>query len=563
MRRPRLTPALLSALGGVILSGVLWAEPRATGIDEARLLEHIRYLSSAELSGRQTGAAGLDDAAAYIARQFAAMGLEPAGDRGYFQQFAVSTNIRLGKKNELAYQLNGRQRTLSLAKDYTPLNFSERGELAAQVVFAGYGITAPEYGYDDYAGVDARGKFVLIFMHEPQEYEAGSVFAGKVYTEHAQLLPKAINARRHGARGVLLVDDVANHGSGRELEKFVTMVGPDTPGVPVAQVRPAVAQEWLDAVDLDLEKLQKKIDQNLRPESFALPDSLRVRLRVDMQRKRTTVRNVAALAPGGAPAGHVIIGAHYDHVGVGRQFSMAPGQIGTVHPGADDNASGVAGLLELARWFSQHPPRNRGILFLAFAGEELGLLGSAASAAGSGGDDQHGHDRPGTGGQGVRRRGRQRHDAAVAGQFGAAFWRAARRDVGRFRLRLVRSHGFRGAWGAGTVLLLRPARRLPPAVGHVGEDHGGGDRDAGEPDREGGVTAGGGRAATGVRDDRPAGVERRIPNFSTNSALGGWWYRAGPAVLCLAARRCYPGFSVPSTAGSRSSQVKESGRRCR
>ena len=370
MRRPRLTPALLSALGGVILSGVLWAEPRATGIDEARLLEHIRYLSSAELSGRQTGAAGLDDAAAYIARQFAAMGLEPAGDRGYFQQFAVSTNIRLGKKNELAYQLNGRQRTLSLAKDYTPLNFSERGELAAQVVFAGYGITAPEYGYDDYAGVDARGKFVLIFMHEPQEYEAGSVFAGKVYTEHAQLLPKAINARRHGARGVLLVDDVANHGSGRELEKFVTMVGPDTPGVPVAQVRPAVAQEWLDAVDLDLEKLQKKIDQNLRPESFALPDSLRVRLRVDMQRKRTTVRNVAALAPGGAPAGHVIIGAHYDHVGVGRQFSMAPGQIGTV-------PSGVAGLLELARWFSQHPPRNRGILFLAFAGEELGLLGSS------------------------------------------------------------------------------------------------------------------------------------------------------------------------------------------
>ncbi len=128
------------------------------------------------------------------------------------------------------------------------------------------------------------------------------------------------------------------------------------------------ARTWL--------QIEAGIDKDLHPESFALPDSLHLDLDVDIAREVKTVHNVGAYLPGDTSE-YIIIGAHYDHLGLGEQYSMAPSLVGHVHPGADDNASGTAGVIELARWFSREPRHKRGILFLTFAGEELGLLGSS------------------------------------------------------------------------------------------------------------------------------------------------------------------------------------------
>jgi hypothetical protein len=147
-------------------------------------------------------------------------------------------------------------------------------------------------------------------------------------------------------------------------------------GIPFVQVKAEIADRWLAASGKTLKSLQSEIDKELKPQSFALPAGFQVLMSLDIRRDVKNVRNVAAYLPGETDE-YVVIGAHYDHLGLGEQSSLAPSQIGTVHPGADDNASGTAGVLELARYFAAQPKMKRGILFLAFAGEELGLLGSS------------------------------------------------------------------------------------------------------------------------------------------------------------------------------------------
>ncbi len=257
------------------------------------------------------------------------------------------------------------------------MNLSSAGEASGNVVFAGFGITAPEYNYDDYAGLDVKGKIVVLLRHEPQEFDDKSVFAGKVYTAHSQIFSKAANAKFHGAKAVVMVNDVGAHpGDGDELEKFGATEGPDNAGIEFVQVKANVVNQWLALSGKNLEAIESGIDKNLHPESFALPEKLHLDLDVDITREIKTVHNVAAYLPG-ETSEYVVIGAHYDHLGLGGQFSLAPSLAGTVHPGADDNASGTAGVIELARWFSHQPEHQRGILFMTFAGEELGLLGSS------------------------------------------------------------------------------------------------------------------------------------------------------------------------------------------
>ena len=129
--------------------------------------------------------------------------------------------------------------------DFIPFNFSAREKMSGPVVFAGYGITAPEYNYDDYKGIDVRDKIVLILRHEPQEFDEKSVFAGKVYTQHSQFWSKASNAKMHGARGVILMNDRAAHpGEAEELEKFAEVAGPGDAGIPFLQMKSEVADRW-------------------------------------------------------------------------------------------------------------------------------------------------------------------------------------------------------------------------------------------------------------------------------------------------------------------------------
>ncbi len=347
-------------------------------IDANRYRETVKTLSAADMKGRGTGSPELEKAARYIAGQFEKAGIPPAAGASYFQRFTVTTNAKPGEKNSLLWT-NGETKTnLAPLTEFIPFNFSGNGSHEGQVVFAGYGITAPEYNYDDYAGLDVKDKIVVLVRHEPQEFDEKSVFAGKAYTRHAQLDSKAVNAKFHGAKAVLYVNDLVNHPvDPDELDKFSRVVGPGFTAIPFVQVRVAAAEKLLATAGVDLKAWIAETDKELKPKPVALPAAVRVSLVTDVEREQKEVPNVCAYLKGETDE-YVIIGAHYDHLGMGEFSSMAPSLAGKeIHHGADDNASGTAGLIELAQYFKDRGKLKRGILFLAFAGEELGLLGSA------------------------------------------------------------------------------------------------------------------------------------------------------------------------------------------
>jgi aminopeptidase YwaD len=359
-------PLLLALAGGLF----------AAELSPTEYLGYVKYLASPEMRGRATGSPELEKAAAFIRAEFRSLNLKPLNGDSYYQDFEVTTSALLGSRNQLKYSDGHEKQTLKSQHDFVPLNLSAAGKVAGDVVFAGYGITAPEYNYDDYAGLDAKDKIVLVLRHEPQEFDDKSVFLGRVATAHSEIFNKAVNAKMHGAKAVLLVNDVAAHpNESDQLEKFGTTAGPANAGIEFAQVKADLAAKWLALSGKNLESIEASIDRDLHPQSFALPAALHLEMNIDIRREVKTVHNVGAYLPG-ETSEYVIVGAHYDHLGLGEQFSMAPSLAGTVHPGADDNASGTAGVMELAHWFSTQPKHARGILFLTFAGEELGLLGS-------------------------------------------------------------------------------------------------------------------------------------------------------------------------------------------
>jgi len=351
----------LAALAATLLA---WAQAPAN-ISPDAYLAHVKYLASPELKGRATGSPELETAARYIASQFQSFGIKPVPGSAYQQAFTTTVGARMGPNNRMEGNI-----------PFVPFSFSSSGTVSAPVVFVGYGITANEYHYDDYAGVDVKDKIVLLVRHEPQEADEKSAFQGKVLTQHSTFAIKAVNAKMHGARAVILVNDAYPHHTPQEdrLEPFGRATGPTDAGVLFAQVKESTAETWFKAEGRDLHEVLDGIDKDLKPRSFPLT-KLTVNMTIDIQHDIKTVHNVAAYLPG-KTSEYVIIGAHYDHLGLGDEHSLAPSQIGTVHPGADDNASGTAGVIELARWFSTQPQQQRGILFITFAGEELGLLGS-------------------------------------------------------------------------------------------------------------------------------------------------------------------------------------------
>jgi Zn-dependent M28 family amino/carboxypeptidase len=353
----------------------------AADIDPVAYQAHVRYLASDALKGRATGSPQLEKAAQYIQKQFASFGVKPIPGKSYQQAFPANIGVRMNPGNTLRTTFRGRTSTVASGRGFTPLAFSTSGTgAAAPVVFAGYGITAADQQYDDYAGLDVKDKYVLILRHEPQENDAASPFSGRETTQHASFANKAVNAKMHGARGVILVNDTFNHAGDRDtLVPFGQSAGPADAGVFFVQVSTGTAEQWLKAAGKDLHALADAIDKDLKPQSFTI-EGLTASLTVDIVRETKTVHNVIAYLPGTTDE-YVIVGAHYDHLGLGDEHSLAPSQIGQIHHGADDNASGTAGVIELARWFSKQPKQQRGVLFMAFAGEELGLLGSAYYAS--------------------------------------------------------------------------------------------------------------------------------------------------------------------------------------
>ena len=247
-------------------------------------------------------------------------------------------------------------------------------------MFVGYGITAPEMHWDDYSGVDATGKIVVAFRHEPQENDEDSPFAGLSFTSHASFMNKAINARQHDAVGILFILDPNQH-QPDDQELLTTAEGTpnENSGLTAAYVRMEPVIDYFAEAGYDLRESQRAIDTDLVSQSFELEGS-NARITTDVERVRSQLRNVVASIEGSDPNlkdEWVVVGAHYDHLGLDGEFSLVSDGDGQIHHGADDNASGTSGILELARVAAENRDSlGRSILFMGFAGEEIGLLGS-------------------------------------------------------------------------------------------------------------------------------------------------------------------------------------------
>ncbi len=358
------------------LAVVATAQSLAVGnADPVRYLNDIKALTVPAMEGRGDDTKGIELATKMLEERYKSLGLAPAGTEGFRQPFSVITGAQLLGNNSIHEQVGATSKDLKLNDQFVPFSFSSAGQAAAQVVFAGYGATAEEFKYDDYAGIDVRGKIVVLLRYEPPSFATHTGNQG--LTPHAALITKAINARNHGAKAVVIVNGKLTNDEQDSLTRFGSVSGPENAGIILVQVKNDVAQPWFAAAGKSQATVQDQMNAGARPASFAFPDSVRLAIEVSIETTRNTVSNVLAYLPGKTDE-YIVLGAHYDHLGYGHYDSLAPSQIGQIHPGADDNGSGTAGLLELARLLTPLKGRlQRGILFASFAGEELGLLGSA------------------------------------------------------------------------------------------------------------------------------------------------------------------------------------------
>jgi len=341
--------------------------------DDAKLTKSIetdiRTLAAPNMEGRGLGTKGIGLAATYIEGRLRALGLQPAFGKSFRQPFPVKMGVTLGSGNKLEGVAD---------TDWTPLGFSSAGAFGGPLVFAGYGIDATPIGYNDFDGIDVKGKVVLMLRYEPQEKDDTSKFDGRKPSRWSAMRYKVLKARERGAVAVIFTTGPVQD-EGKDNVPPLVNDGPESPaGLPVIQVKTSVAQRWLKDAGIDLAQFQKDVDADLKPRSKVL--TTRVSGVADVKPQFDNGENIAAILPGkGSLANDVIVlGAHYDHLGYGGEGSMKP-NVRAIHPGADDNASGDAGVLnaaELLRDSLADLPDRRTILFALFSGEERGLAGS-------------------------------------------------------------------------------------------------------------------------------------------------------------------------------------------
>jgi len=343
-------------------------------------VEHVDYLASNALAGRGLGSEGIERAAEYIAKQFKDAGLKPAGENnGYFQSFEVKLSPTLTGDGYLgAAGITGDE-----GEEYVPFHFSSEEAFEGDLVFAGYGIVNPDKDHDDFVHLDVADRVVLILRREPPSWsdEEGN------YTPHAMFSNKVYNAKDRGAAAVLIVNQAPMGDEEDRLTRWSnrrgSRVGSPAYGLPALHVSREFANRLLEAGSKpSLTAIQEKLDAG-EYQSFAVM-GVRVRGMAGIHREQATTRNVLGMLRGHGPLANevVVIGAHYDHLGV----SIPRGRFGRdrrtdevkpqVHNGADDNASGTSGIIELAEALSRRRDLKRSILFIAFSGEESGLLGS-------------------------------------------------------------------------------------------------------------------------------------------------------------------------------------------
>lgn len=348
----------------------------------ADAVRHVEYLCKPQLQGRLTGTRGEKLATNYVALHLETLGLKPAGDNGtWFQEFEFTSGVSTGENNHLAFG----DRSYELQKDYSPIAFSKSAEFEqSDVVFAGYGIQAPAGDgfdeYDSYVHLDVKDKWVVCFRFMPENLTAER---RQYLNRFSSLRFKVMKARDLGAKGLIIVSGPTS-GVKRELVPLRFDGSLSGTSIGLLSVTNSVATEWFDHIGKDLLEVQKSLDSGEPAMGYPLK-GVRLSVSIDVQQEKKTGRNVLGRLQVGEQAAHevVIVGAHIDHLGAsaGGNSLARDDESDQIHFGADDNASGVAAMLQMAEALASRKDAGtleaeRDVIFAAWSGEELGLLGS-------------------------------------------------------------------------------------------------------------------------------------------------------------------------------------------
>jgi aminopeptidase YwaD len=374
---------LLAALSVAVLAQQQQALQISPSVD--RLRQHVSYLASDALEGRRTGSPGANDAAHYIAGEFSRLGLRPATQtarapktRGealsrFLQRFPYVAGVQLGKGNEMALSTDGAatSNNLRVGEDWMPLGLSSNARIEnTPATFVGYGLTVSGLKYDDYATAHAAGSIAIALSGTPDGDNPHGPFA-----RYEDVRWKAIAARNAGAKALIVLAREENFKDDRLSLLHYDNSGGDV-GLAVVGISRQALQRVLELPASSLSDIEGALRHQMLT-SVGL-HNVSVAMAIDLVRQEVAASNVIGILEGSdanVKSEALVIGAHYDHLGRGGEGSLAPRE-GDIHHGADDNASGVAGVLELARIFTAQPKPRRTIMFIAFSGEEEGLLGS-------------------------------------------------------------------------------------------------------------------------------------------------------------------------------------------
>lgn len=357
------------------------------------LYNHVSYLASDKLEGRLTGTAGAQMASDYIAQQLQTSGVRPLGHTGtYFQNFEFTAGVQtITNENKLTLHKSGeslRELNFIPEQDFRPLSFSANGEVSGEVVFVGYGMTVPGKlgdSYDSYGGsLNVSNKIVVAFRYVPEGVDQKRRVE---LNRYAGLRYKALVARTHGAKALLIVTGPNSPNPG-ELAPMTYDSSLAGSGIVAASISGKVADAMLAGSGKTLKHLQDMLDQedpHAADVRFTLPN-LTVNIATKVNHLKKMDRNVVGVIPPVSGNEYVMLGAHYDHLGRGETGGFGiKGEEGQIHNGADDNASGVSAVLELAANLAAEREKNptaftRGIVFSFWSGEEMGLIGSSKFA---------------------------------------------------------------------------------------------------------------------------------------------------------------------------------------
>ncbi|MCW9096613.1 MAG: M28 family peptidase [Ignavibacteriaceae bacterium] len=336
--------------------------------------EHISYLASDQLKGRASGSKEIKEAADYIANEFKNYGLKPIFEGKYLQEFPFVKTIELTDNNRLTFSFDEKKIEPKLREDYITLPFSGNVDINGKLVFAGFGISAPDLKYDDYDGIDVKDKIVIVFRNTPEPKTPHSEFDA-----NSPLRKKASVARDKGATGIIFLNPYDENMAKDELVEFDFDRGGSVTGFAVVDVKRNFIEDIFRSEGKNLKEICDKIIDTKKPSSFELKNSS-AEIKTEIKEVEAISWNVGGYIEGTDPElkkEWLIIGAHFDHLGMGGEGSLYRGKEPQIHNGADDNASGTAGVMELAEKFaSQKDKVKRSIAFFTFSGEELGLLGS-------------------------------------------------------------------------------------------------------------------------------------------------------------------------------------------